>query len=213
MTTLLSFTRFLTSNTIFVVLFVPVLGSLTWGLRGSCLEVSPWRLEIDYHQIIQSTWRRSNPCPLSKCVQQELICADYRLLVWLCTTARWLCGILHLALVPVVFHRDANHQACAGGMIKCHTAPSLLALSLRKTFLTHRVKRPRVCSYTEQPEVRRTTAPPTGHTTKDNNIQWADIGQNVSAQYYVEHASNALNVLIQATYCTCCTIKYSLQKT
>lgn len=37
-----------------------------------------------------------------------------------------------LARGGVVLHRDANHQACAAGMIKCHTAPSLLALTVNK---------------------------------------------------------------------------------
>lgn len=37
-----------------------------------------------------------------------------------------------LARGAVVLHRDANHQACAAGMIKCHTAPSLLALTVNK---------------------------------------------------------------------------------
>lgn len=50
-----------------------------------------------------------------------------------CAVARWLCGTLHLALVTVVFHRDANHQACAGGMIKCHTAPLALAITVNKS--------------------------------------------------------------------------------
>ena len=89
-----------------------------------------------------------------------------------CATARWLCGILHLALVTVVFHRDANHQACAGGMIKCHTAPLVLGLSLWIN-LPHPQAgeawslRPR----SEQAELHRATAPPTGHTTEDNNNQ------------------------------------------
>lgn len=77
-----------------------------------------------------------------------------------CATARWLCGILHLALVTVVFHRDANHQACARGMIKCHTALSVFGpLTVNKPLQPH----------SEQPEIHRATAPPTGHYTKDNN--------------------------------------------
>lgn len=37
-----------------------------------------------------------------------------------------------LARGAVVLHRDANHQARAAGMIKCHTALSLLALTVNK---------------------------------------------------------------------------------
>lgn len=53
--------------------------------------------------------------------------------VCVCAVARWLCGTLHLALVTVVFHRDANHQACTGGMIKCHTAPLASAITVNKS--------------------------------------------------------------------------------
>lgn len=60
---------------------------------------------------------------------QQMICADYREAFWVHATARWLCGTL-VWLVALLFSRDTNHQACAAGMIKCHTAPSLLALTV-----------------------------------------------------------------------------------
>lgn len=37
-----------------------------------------------------------------------------------------------LARGAVVLHRDANHRACAAGVIKCHTALSVLALTVNK---------------------------------------------------------------------------------
>lgn len=155
--------------------------------------------KTEINQVIQPTWKRLICLwPLSTSTKQILAlqCGDCWVNIlsrrsWfvliteaygtVCTTARWLCGILHLALVTVVFHRDANHQACAGGMIKCHTAPSVLGLSLWIN-LSHPQAgeawslQPR----SEQPELHRATAPPTGHNTEDNNNQ-------VSVQTVVLH--------------------------
>lgn len=66
--------------------------------------------------------------------QQRLIRVDYQGLTWLCALWPGDCvGPCFLALVTVVFHRDANHQACAWGMIKCHPAPLALAIIVNKS--------------------------------------------------------------------------------
>lgn len=65
--------------------------------------------------------------PIEHAEAQELICAD--------PMGLWDDGhhspviVWDPALVTVVFYRDANHQTCAGGMIKCHGALSDFGLS------------------------------------------------------------------------------------
>lgn len=97
------------------------------GLSATAPWVWLYRLKAKLHSF----------CRVCDCVRvqlQRLIRVDYQGLTWLCALWPGDCvGPCFLALVAVVFHRDANHQACAQGMIKCHPAPLALAIIVNKS--------------------------------------------------------------------------------
>lgn len=98
----------------------------------------------------------------------------------------WLCEICSLATVTVVFHRDANHAACAGGMIKCHPNPLTHTCFCSPSLRTN-------LDHTQPEETRdmflnsRTTAPPTGFY---HEVSEKDGARYIFSQLYWNNLTN-----------------------